>query len=377
MILLIRDNECFEPRVRNYIDFFSANQIPFCVIGWDRRGTCGKENGRDEFIFFDRRAEYGKRLRNIPNKLAWMAFVVKQIVKHRKECSVIHACDIDAAIPAMIAGKLLRKKVVFDIFDWISSLTGRGLVYRLLDLLQNRIYKKADFVILCEEGRKAQAKSSREEFFVLPNLPNDKIEIDRATEEACRKDHEAYALAVSYVGVFDRDRGLENLLTCISELPDVKLDIAGFGVLDELVSRYAQQHPNIQCWGRVEYAVGQTIMKNSDLIAAMYHLTSPLHKFAAPNKYYESLKLGVPVITTEATLVANKVNEYGTGFVIGESREALETLLNSEGLAEQIAEKKTLCEKTWNEVYSNYFDSFMRTVYCAKILGRQPEQADQ
>ena len=364
MVLFIRDNECFEPRVKNYFRYFDENGVDYHVLAWNRNGTAHEEK---HVTFFERRAEYGKRIANIPNKILWMLFVIKEIIKKRKECSAIHACDIDAVIPALLIGKILHKKIIFDIFDWISSLTGKGLVYKIVEFLQNYAYKHSDYVILCEEERKAQAKTKNKEVHILPNIPDVTTKYDRKTLDITQKDLEQYDLVISYVGVFDKDRGLENLVECVSECPNVKLNIAGFGVLDDLINEYAKKYLNISCWGRVEYSVGQSILKNSDLLAAMYHLTSPLHKFAAPNKYYESLVLEVPMITTENTLVGSKVTRYNTGFVLDESKNSLKNLLTNEELKQEILVKKENCRKVWSNIYSTYYDQFMKTEYMQMI----------
>lgn len=360
MILLIRDNECFEPRVRNYIRYFETHNIPYHVIAWNRNGTAQPD---PNITFFQRRAEYGKRLANIPNKILWMLFVMQQVFRHRKTCTAIHACDIDAILPALIVGKPLRKKVLFDIFDWISSLTGKGTVYRMVELLQNFCYRHSDAVILCEHERKHQAKSTNGTVFIVPNIPNGHTEFDREALAKTAADLQAYRYVVSYVGVFDRDRGLENLLQVVAERPDIKLNIAGFGVLDALVQDYAAKYPNIAYWGRVDYPVGQAIEKNSHLIAAMYHLTSPLHKYAAPNKYYESLVLGVPMVTTENTLVGTKVAQYDTGFILDESQDSLRELLRRPDLMAEIERKKQNCTHTWETVYKTYYEDYMRDQY--------------
>lgn len=364
MVLFIRDNECFEPRVRNYLQYFNEHNIDHHVIAWNRNGNAKKD---EHITFFERRAEYGKRIANIPNKIAWMWFVVKEIIHRRRECTVIHACDIDAILPALVIGKILRKKVIFDIFDWISSLTGKGVVYNLVELIQNYAYKHSDYVILCEEERKAQAKTQNAEVHILPNIPDGKTQYDEKTLQITQRDLDTYQYVVSYVGVFDRDRGLENLLKCVSKRPTICLNIAGFGVLGEMVNQYAEKYPNIISWGRVEYAVGQAIMKNSSMMAAMYHLSSPLHKYAAPNKYYESLVLEVPMITTENTLVGSKVDRYDTGFVLDESIESLHTLFGRGDLLDEITRKKVNCHKVWDEVYSGYFDNFMQEEYLVMI----------
>lgn len=360
MILLIRDNECFEPRVKNYLRYFESHNIPYHVIAWNRNGTAQPD---EHITFYQRRAEYGKRLANIPNKLGWMHFAMKEIYRHRNECSAIHACDIDGILPALVVGKPLKKKVIFDIFDWISSLTGRGVVYKLVELLQNFCYRHSDAVILCEEERKAQAKADNDIIFIVPNIPDGKTAFDPEALAKTAADLAQYDHVVSYVGVFDRDRGLENLLEAVSQCPNVKLNIAGFGVLDELIRGYADRFPNIAYWGRVEYAVGQAIQKNSSMISAMYYLTSPLHKYAAPNKYYESLVLGVPMITTENTLVGSKVTKFDTGFVLNESAKSLLALLRQDDLNEQIRKKKKNCASIWESVYKFYYEDYMKNKY--------------
>lgn len=360
MIVFIRDNECFEPRVQNYLRYFESYNIPYHVIAWNRNGTAQPDA---HITFYERRAEYGKRIKNIPNKIGWMFFAMKQIWKHRKDCVAIHACDIDGILPALIVGKPLGKKVIFDIFDWISSLTGKGIVYKFVEFLQNFCYKHADAVILCEEERKAQAKADNDMIFIVPNIPDGKTAFDPEALKKTAEDLAQYDYVVSYVGVFDRDRGLENLLEVVSKVPNVKLNIAGFGVLDEQIQDYAKRCSNITYWGRVDYSVGQAIQKNSSLISAMYHLTSPLHKFAAPNKYYESLVLGVPMITTNNTLVGFKVTKYDTGFVLDESIVSLRTLFQQPDLQQQISVKQGNCSDTWNSVYKGYYENYMNNQY--------------
>lgn len=364
MILFIRDNECFEPRVKNYLRYFESHKIPYHVIAWNRNGTAKPD---EHITFYERRAEYGKRIKNIPNKIGWMFFAMQQIWRHRKDCNAIHACDIDGILPALIVGKPIGKKVIFDIFDWISSLTGKGMVYKFVEFLQNFCYKHSDAVILCEEERKAQAKANNDTIFIVPNIPDGKTTFDPDTLAKTAEDLERYEHVVSYVGIFDRDRGLENLVEAVAKCPNVKLNIAGFGVLDELIRSYADRCDNITYWGRVEYAVGQAIQKNSTMIAAMYHLTSPLHKFAAPNKYYESLVLGVPMITTENTLVGAKVEKFDTGFVLDETAASLLMLLQQENLKEQIKAKKKNCSNTWEKVYKDYYEDYMVNKYMAFV----------
>lgn len=360
MVLFIRDNECFEPRVKNYLNYFDKNNIEHKVIAWNRNGTA---RPRDNYIFLQRRAEYGKKWKNIPNKLIWLFFAMAQVFKNRKQCHVIHACDFDAIIPALLVGKLFKKTIVFDIFDWADAQNKKNLMDSTLSVIQNSANKHSDFVIICDEARKAQARTKSKHLFVLPNIPLDNIHFDTQSEISITEERKKYRLTLSYVGVFDKDRGLEDLLEIVSKNYDIKLNIAGFGKLLSLVQDYDNKYENVTYWGRVEYNLGQTILKNSDLMIGFYHLTSALHKYAAPNKYYESLMLQVPLVTTQNTLVGDKVNKYNTGFVIDENPQTLLDLLTNPRLSEMINQCSINCKKIWETKYECFFNDFMKTHY--------------
>ena len=363
MIIFIRDNECFEPRLNNYLNFLSEKNINYKIIAWNRNG---KAINKDNISFFKKRAKYGTMYKNIPNKIQWMIFVFKEILRLRDNYDVIHACDIDAALPAFIANLFVNKKFIFDVFDWMSVEANNNIVYKIIDKFQNYVYKKADAVILCEEERKEQAKSSNNNIFILPNIPTYKQINFTDAEIDINKFHKKFNLVISYVGVFDECRGLENLLDVVSMRPEILLNIAGFGTIEQTVKLYSEKYNNNVFYGRVDYEKGQCIIKNSDLMYAMYFLSNPVHKFAAPNKFYESLVCEIPLITTKNTLVGNKVEKLNTGFVIDEDLNSLTDLLNN--ISEKsISEKKVNCYNNWNNIYSTYFENFMNTKYITFI----------
>ncbi len=364
MVLLIRDNECFEPRVKNYLQYYQKHNIAYHVIGWNRDGSA---NPDPKATYYQKPAQYGKMMGNFGKKVLWMLYVMKQIFHHRKTVNVVHACDYDVAIPAMLMCKLLGKKLIFDVFDWQENPSGKFGILAVIDWLENWVYRHADYVILCDEERKKQAKVDRETVHVLPNIPNFQVSFDKDLSQKLLQQRKSYRLTLSYVGALDANRGLENLLECTAGQPDVLLNIAGFGMHEALVEEYAREYPNVCWWGRVEYDRGQTIMKESDAIVAMYYLTNPVHKYAAPNKYFESLILGIPLITTENTAVGSKVSRFQTGFAIGQSQEAFDALLTDAAVKEKLNTMAKNCQSVWENHYASYYDNFMKQHYMEMI----------
>ncbi len=347
-----------DPRVQKYIDYFNKNQIDYCILAWDRmgKGLCDTE----QIKYFREIADYGAGKKNLLKKLKWMYFVFSNLKKEVKNIRVVHACDFDAALPAILA--MGRKvEVFFDIFDWIEK--GQSKISRLMNSLQIWCAKKANCVIVCEEYRKKQLGFARENLLVLPNIPSfENKQIFSAETNATAK------LKLSYVGVFDSNRGLEDLLECVSQNENVELSIAGYGKLRELVERYANC-PNIDYRGAVDYSECLEMQRKAELIVALYYTEHcPAHKFAAPNKYYEALFVGKALFTNEGTMLAEKVKKFNTGVVIPEGKEGIESALkkyadNRDGLKEYGENALAL----WKTKYENYIESFMENEYMKMI----------
>lgn len=364
MIIIIKDNECFEPRLNIYTSFFEKEDKEYLVLGWNRSG---KANHDKRHVFYEKRALYGTKIRNIPKKVAWMFFVFNQLWKNRNKCSVVHACDVDAAIPSYIFSKIFKKVFVFDVFDWISNDLENNFVFSLIETVENLIYKKADYVILCEDERRQQAKEENDRVCVLPNIPNQEYKEDIETKKVLTKEREKFKYSLGYVGVFDNDRGLLELIEAVKQNEDVILEIAGFGFLESKIEELVEGAPNIHYWGRVSYDVGATISHNVDIIVGFYYLTNPVHKFAAPNKYYESIKYGRPLLTNRGTILADKVEKYSTGFVVDEGKQAADEFLrNIDYLSIKDVSGKS--SYLWENKYKNYVDEFMYNTYLGDIL---------
>lgn len=366
MVILIRSNDASpDPRLQKYINYLDSVGEKYTVLAWNRAGTfIEKEN----YIYFNKKAEFGLGIRNIPKKLMWFLFILKQLIKYKNRYKTIHACDLDTAIPSYMVKILLNKKMVFDVFDWMSVNNSNTLLGRLLSKTENYVFKNSDYTIICEKHRLSQVhETARRESYVLPNIPDIEFTVEQnLTDKLCIQ-HENYKTVLTYVGVFDLNRGLEEILEVVSQNKDICLNIAGFGFLNEKVKTYANKFENIIYWGKVDYNKGLNLLKNADLIVAFYYLTNPVHKYAAPNKYYESLFLGKPLITNDGTLVSKNVLENNTGFVINEGSKALFEFLTKPLNLKEINKKSESCKKIWLEVYSDYTSNFMKESYCKML----------
>lgn len=361
MIILIRSNDANpDPRLQKYIDYLERIGRNYLVIAWNRNNI---DISKERYVYFNKEAKFGAGIKNIPKKISWFAFIIKKLWEYRKDFSIIHACDLDTALPSFFVGNLLGKKIIFDVFDWISSPSSKSILGRLLWVVENYVFNNSNYKIVCESYRLNQINiKSHHNISILPNIPILKFSNDLIVEEVIKKQREKYSKIYSYVGVFDKNRGIEEFLEVISKYGEYCLNIAGFGNLENLINKYSN-FENIVFWGKVDYNKGLNIMEKSDLILAFYYLDNPVHHYAAPNKYYEGLFLGKAILTNKGTLLSNKIAQENTGYIIEEGKDGIKEFISNFKKEEEYYIKNKNSSKVWNEKYREYTNKFMEENY--------------
>jgi glycosyltransferase involved in cell wall biosynthesis len=286
------------------------------VIAWDRTGELPRTESKDNFTIHRLAipAEYARGMGNLPALIRWEWGLLGWLLRYGQEFDVLHACDFDTVLPALICRWLYRKKLVYDIFDfyadhlrktpeWIKSLI------RWADL---RAASRADAVILVDEARKPQILGVRiKRLRVIYNTPEDTTpEITDATNQITT------GLRIVYVGLLQFERGLLELLTVLEEHPEWELDLAGFGGDSQSILARAEILPNVTWHGRIPYQKTLQLTASADVSFATYDPEIPNHRYASPNKIFEAMMLGIPIIAARGTNMDRIALENECGLVV-------------------------------------------------------------
>lgn len=362
-IYILRSNDLNpDPRVDKYVHFFKHEGLPYRLVGWNREAAKINAPHTD---YYNHYATYGSGLKNLWGMICWNIFLFVYLFRRRKYIKVIHACDFDTIMPALLMKLFVNMTVIFDVFDWYTD--SRNINNRLIKLalcsLEKVAVRKSDYIIICEPERIVQLGNvNQAKVLTMPNIPDFPV----TSGDMGRSFNSHQEVSIGYVGILSRFRGLEALLKVVSEMPTVTLHIAGFGELESMVLEYANHYHNILFEGKVAYEQGLSILASSDCIYAMYYTNVKNHILAAPNKFYESLYLGRPLITTIGTLVGEKVQKYDSGFVIEEGKEALRTLLSNINMDICMAKGKKAYD-CWQHVFCEKIASFFKNEYAPII----------
>lgn len=365
MTILLRSNDIeYDSRVNKYLNFYKKFNIEHKVICWDREN---KKKSNENTLYFNLKVNNNMKEKALKYKLKWMIYSFLKLFKERKNYKVIHCCDLDCLIQA-IPMKIFGKKIIFDIFDWYSDSLeiNNKLLKSIIINLERISLRVSDYIIICEEEREGQINYKHKKVFVLPNIPN----LNVIKKENIEKKENR--LKICYIGTFYNGRNIDIMLKACSELTTkVKLVIGGYGDrnLENLIEDYSKKFDNIEYVGKIEYKKALEFMWESDILYAMYCKINKNHIYAAPNKFYESLMLKKPIITTKDTLIGEKVSKYKTGFVIEEDFKSTKEILNY--LFEnrdEIKEKEKKCGEVWEKKYETYVERFFQNIYLKEIL---------
>lgn len=295
------------------------------------------------------RASFGEGMKNIIPYLKFQFAMRNWLKKNQSEITVLHACDFDTAFFTYRIAKRNNIKVVFDIFDFIGS-ERKTMKQKVLSALQYDIINKSDATIICTEERKKQICGSKpKKLAIIHNTPSK----DQLSENIEISDNNDNRVSVCYVGILQDGRLLREIGEYFSKNHNIVFHVGGFGYLEPYFEKLSAENPNIKFYGRIPYEETLALEKNCDIMLAIYDPQIDNHKYAAPNKFYESLFLGKPVIMVNGTGMAEVVKENEIGELIEYSEsgfsKGIQNMIERKNEWPEIKERmKALYEESYN-----------------------------
>lgn len=359
-VVLIRSNPVRPyPRLEKMANCLAKNGCSVTVLAWDRDSDYDPKE--EELKLKDATAKIirigikgqfsGGIKKNLKGLIGFQRFIYSWLKKHRDEYDVIHAYDFDTGYTAIKCAKRFGKKMIYDIPDYYVDSHGiKGTpIGKLVKHCEDSVINQADATVICTEERKKQiAGTTPKKLYVIHNTPDVEVE----PESSARSAHERLRLV--YVGIFGRSRFIDKIAEAVATRDDCEFHIGGYGAgMESYFEDMAKAHDNIFYYGRIPYDKTIELERNCDVMCAVYDPSIPNHFYAAPNKFYEALALGKPLIMARNTGMASIVEEFEIGEVIDFNMEslahAIDRLVESRVNFETVFQKAT---ELYNDKYS-------------------------
>lgn len=368
MLLFLRTSDIsIDSRLLRYAAALDRAGIRHAAAFWDRGDGAGKELSIQQFRFahalqYRHRAQTGLWL-------LWLnLYFVRLLWRERANMSLVHACDLDSAFAAWLASRLTGVPYVYDVYDHYADSRGlEGIWRRLHDWVERIVIRDAALVILADDKRVQQhAAIDPARLLIVENVPAlDQRALPDRTPRAARSDR----LRIGYLGTFEAQyRGLEDLIRVVEGDPRLELDIAGSGSLHDWIAGVGARCPRVRLHPPLPHDRGMAMMAECDVMAGLYYSAVPNHRFAAPNKYFEHLALGMPLLTSAHTPPGDKVTALDTGWAVADGAAgiaaALDDALTRPGA---VADKGRNAAALWRDRYADYHDRVCCGEYVAWV----------
>jgi glycosyltransferase involved in cell wall biosynthesis len=258
---------------------------------------------------------------------------------------VIVPQNLDTLMPIWGIAKLKKVKIIHNIADFYSDtyIPKRALILRQIVAITERfLIRRVDATLIADDSRFEQLGNvDRKNIIVVYNTPHDIYE--SLSQNAIFNDNNISEFingnfVIFFGGMIIPYRGLNQLVDAVSEIPDVRLVVAGYGYMQHAFENYIKDKTNILYLGKAEHIKILELTYLSNCIPILYDPIIPNHVYASPGKMFEAMMCGKPIIATKGTRMSQILIEENCGLVIDsknvdELKLAIFTLKNNPTLA--------------------------------------------
>lgn len=246
----------------------------------------------------------------------WMTWSTLRLIRLRP--SIVIACDLDAMIPSVLFARFAGSSFIYNPHDFYSDNLKKPIpnfIAGIARKLEWRLVHSAKGLILPDISRVEQYSGSALPSHIV-EIVNTPTDIDSDGFDLSRYSVPAGKMLVFYGGQLSRHRGLLEIIDAVHGLSGVHLVIAGHGEHEDYIKSYVDNRSNCTFIGRVSHRDIMRLTNACSVVVAMYDPSIPNHLFASPNKLFESMCYGKPIIVNDETRLAKLVISHECGIVI-------------------------------------------------------------
>ena len=239
-----------------------------------------------------------------------------QVAKRVRDYDLLWCCDDQPFFFPLFS----RKPVIWDLHEIPESIIGT----RLKNILFHRMEKRAKWLIHANNERKDYLAKQRvivrpEKSIVVRNFPDKAWLAEEKKSSDSFKRFKAWLGDNEYMyvqGINNKDRLAWETLSSIMEAKRIKAVVLG-NVPDDIKERVKTTYPDSEDY---IYYVGQVVQSETAIFIAnckysmvFYNINKPNNRYCEPNRMFQCLGMGKPVIVGCNEPMKNIVEKYGNG----------------------------------------------------------------
>jgi glycosyltransferase involved in cell wall biosynthesis len=261
-----------------------------------------------------------------------------------KKPDILWSNDLDTLLPNFIISRLKKIKLIYDSHEYFTMSVYKPSSRKVWEKLENYIFPKLKNVITVNDSiKKVYEQKYNVPVTVLKNVAYKSVEDALNTKLLFTVNKKI--LIMQGTGL-NENRGAEEAVLMMQFLPDYfQLYFIGRGTILEKLKQMVtdlQLHERVIFIGVMPYDNMMQYTKQSFLGLIFEKINfNEEHMFALPNRFFDYMKAGIPVLTSKAIEIKTIVDKYIVGGFIEN--------FNPEEMAKKVIEINEQPEiyKTW------------------------------
>jgi glycosyltransferase involved in cell wall biosynthesis len=240
-----------------------------------------------------------------------------------RRSSLLVANDLDTLLPNFLVSKLKSIPLVYDTHEYFTGsteITNRPFVRNFWKMIEKPIFPGLQHVITVNDSiAELYNQDYGKRPFVVRNLPLRRIEVENLSRSQLGLPEEK-KIVLLQGGAINIDRGAEELIEAMKYVPaNVVLYLIGGGDLwDQLkqLTHLLKLENKVFFLPRMPYNQLMSYTRLCDLGVTLDKPVSINYRFSLPNKIFDYLAAGLPVLASPLVEVKRIIDDYKVGLCI-------------------------------------------------------------
>ena len=235
---------------------------------------------------------------------------------------VYHANDLDTLLANYLASKIRRKPLVYDsheYFTGVPEIQNRKLVKNTWTKIERWIFPKLNHIFTVNDAIASRYHQQYgKEIRVLRNIPRKKQAYNFKSKHELNIPEGKNIIITQGAGI-NIDRGIEEAVQAMQYLSNVYFIIIGNGdVIPQLKERVLQLEleNSVIFKNKMPYEEMMQYTYHAELGLTLDKNTNTNYKLSLPNKLFDYIHAGIPILASKVVEVEKIVKKYNIGLLI-------------------------------------------------------------
>jgi glycosyltransferase involved in cell wall biosynthesis len=332
------------------------------IIYWKRSAVAFKSGLSDSVLEIPVAASFVNN-KGFCRIVAFMIFALKSwsLLRRIQKVKKVYVNYLDVLLVACLRFGKKDIDFIYAVGDLASvQYGGHSLITGAVKYLEKMLMKRVSVLILSSPFFWSEYYDHvyQGRWELIENMPEKKIWGNFRSKQYRKP------CVVGYIGWIRDCKPIQCLLAAVKELReegyDIQIFFAGFGPDNEEVKRVAADLDFVSFYGHYQYDTdAPNLYSRVDIIFSVYDISVKNAKILLPNRFYECIICGLPIIVAKETKLEAYMNKYGIGYSVdylsaGDVKDALISHINCNVRAMQIKQALNSVDKS-QFFYDRYY----------------------